>query len=448
MRTEGIGNKLFLIALLCAALALFLFLRPRLFAPEPQAQLIDRLPEDEILGRFYLLDVANESSSMLFYHKVPFRDLVSPDFILSQAKSYGLDIQKPGYFFANRSGEWGTFLNVTDSSRIRNGLVKLEQFVNVEDTVVLQRKLNYLPAQKLFVFYDKNYIMLYHGTKIKARLSRCVHAKNGEIGEGWKKFESLKTFKEDRLVVFAQNKQMQKYGIEYGLFAHDSDSLSFKLKTYIKTSQAHKLKLKESGPGFEQSASTTKMLDLHLDVSEFRKDKKHPFYQWIVEKGRKIGFPTDAFFAAWEGDISFQQGGTQLIDEEVIETGYNEEFEMVETRTIRKVPVAGFSLMLSMNEQSKTFVSSLFARGIITKQDKKYHFLFSPPLTLNILPNSLSAYSSSRSPLIKQAESSRGLWKYNGTPVAFSIDSLSTKEIYGSFEFPVNRLIRKSKFFR
>lgn len=448
MRTEGIGNKLFLIALLCAALALFLFLRPRLFAPEPQPTLLDRLPEDEILGRFYLLDVANESSSMLFYHKVPFRDLVSPDFILSQAKSYGLDIQKPGYFFANRSGEWGTFLNVTDSSRVLNGLVKLEQFVNLQDTVVLQRKLSYLPAQKLFIFYDKNYLMLYHGAKIKSRLARCVNAKHGEIGEGWKKFESIHTFKDDRLVVFAQNKQLQKYGIEYGLFAHDSDSLSFKLKSYIKTIHAHKIKLKESGPGFEQSPATTKMLDLHLDISEFRKDKKHPFYQWIAEKGSKIGFPTDAFFAAWDGDISFQQGGIQLIDEEVIETGYNEEFEMVETRTVRKVPIAGFSIMLSMNENSKTFVNSLFSRGIVTKQDKKYHFLFSPPLTLNILPGTLNAYSSSRSPKLVTAASSRGLWKYKGTPLAFSIDSLRKREIYGSIEFPVNRLIRRSKFFR
>lgn len=448
MRAEGIGNKLFLIALLCAALALFLFIRPRLFAPEPQARLLDRLPEGEMLGRFYLLDVANESSSMLFYHKVPFRDLVSPDFILGQAKSYGLDVQKPGYFFANRTGEWGTFLNVTDSSRIQNGLVKLQQFVNMQDTVVLQRKLQYIPTQKLFVFYGKDYLMLYHGSKIKERLSRCVNAKNGEIGEGWKKFESLSTFKDDKLVVYAQNKQLQKYGIEYGLFAHDSDSLSFKLKTYIKTLTPHKLKLKDNGLRFAQSKATTKMLDLHLDVSEFRKDKKHPFYKWIAQKGRKIGFPTDAFFAAWEGDISFQQGGTQLIEEEVIETGYNDEFEMVETRTIRQVPVPGFSLMLSMNDQSKAFINMLFARGIITKQDRKYYFLFSPPLTLNIRPETLSAYSASKSPAIETGQGNRGLWKYKGTPVAFSIDSLDTREIYGSMEFPVNRLIRKTKFFR
>ena len=143
LRTEGIGNKIFLIALLCAALALFLFIRPRLFAPEPKPTLLDRLPESEILGRFYLLDVARETSPMLFYHKIPFRDLASADFLLSQAKSFGLDVQKQGYFFADRSGEWGAFLSVIDSSRIQNGLMKLEQFVPGNDTTILQRKVRF-----------------------------------------------------------------------------------------------------------------------------------------------------------------------------------------------------------------------------------------------------------------------------------------------------------------
>jgi hypothetical protein len=121
---------------------------------------------------------------------------------------------------------------------------------------------------------------------------------------------------------------------------------------------------------------------------------------------------------------------------------------MVETRTVRKIPVVGFSVMLSMNEQSKSFINALFARGIMTKQDRKYYFLFSPPLTLNIRPETISAYSSSKSPVIETGQGNRGLWNYKGTPVAFSIDSLRKHEIYGSIEFPVNRLIRKSKFFR
>ncbi|HLP57119.1 MAG TPA: hypothetical protein VK151_18915 [Fluviicola sp.] len=447
LRTEGIGNKIFLIALLCAALALFLFIRPRLFAPEPKPTLLDRLPESEILGRFYLLDVARETSPMLFYNKIPFRDLASADFLLSQAKSFGLDVQKQGYFFTDRSGEWGAFLSVIDSSRIQNGLIKLEQFVPGTDTTILQRKVRFLPKQNLYIFYDKSYMMVYHGSKIKSRLSRCINAKHGEMGDSWKKFQSLKTFKDDKLVVFSNDKKLKKYGIEYGLFAHDSDSLSFKLKTYIKTTQDHKLKMKQNGSSFAATAATTHMLDLHLDITEFRKDKKHPLYQWIAEMGRKVSFPTDAFFAAWDGDLCFQQGGTQMIEEEVVEMGYNEEFVMTEIRTTRLVPVPGFSVLISVNDQSKNLVSSLFSKGIVNKQGNKYHFLFSPPLTLNITPPTISAYSSGRSPKISTASNCSGMWNYKGTPVSFQVDSLKQRGVYGSIQFPVNRLIRRSKFF-
>jgi hypothetical protein len=289
--------------------------------------------------------------------------------------------------------------------------------------------------------------MVYHGTKMKARLSRCINAKHGEMGDSWKKFQSLKTFKDDKLVVFSNDKKLKKYGVEYGLFAHDSDSLSFKLKTYIKTSKNHKLKMKESGSAFESTATTTRMLDLHLDISEFRKDKKHPLYLWIAEMGRKVSFPTDAFFAAWDGDLCFQQGGTQMVEEEVVETGYNEEFEMTEIRTTRLVPIPGFAVMISVNDQSKNLVSGLFSKGIINKQGNKYRFLFSPPLTLNIKPATISAYSSGRSPKVNTGSNCSGLWNYKGTPVAFQVDSLKQRGVYGSIQFPVNRLIRRSKFF-
>jgi len=246
------GNKIFLIALLCAALGLFLFIRPRLFAPEPRPSLTDRLPESEVLGRFYLLDVARETSSMLFYHKIPFRDLVSYDFLLSQAKSFGLDVQKPGYFFSDREGEWGAFLHVTDSSRVPNGIARLQQFVDVQDSVVYQRKTHFLPKQNLFIFTDKSYMFVYHGAKFKSRLSRVLYAKHGDIGENWKLFNSLQTFRNEKLVVFSNDKKLRKYGVEYGLFAHDSDSLSFKLKAYIKSTQDIRIRMKENGIAFKR----------------------------------------------------------------------------------------------------------------------------------------------------------------------------------------------------
>ena len=74
-----------LIALLCAALALFLYIRPRLFAPDPPPSLLDRLPESEIVGRYNLLNIARETNSLMFKNKVPFREYMTYDFLLGQA---------------------------------------------------------------------------------------------------------------------------------------------------------------------------------------------------------------------------------------------------------------------------------------------------------------------------------------------------------------------------
>jgi len=446
MRTEGIGNKILLIVMLCAALGMFLYLRPRLFSPEPAPTLIDRLPESEILGRFYLLDVARETSSMMYYQKIPFRDLISAEFLLSQGKSFGLDVQKPGYFFSDEEGEWGTFLSVIDSSKIDAGVRRLQEFTEIRDTIIHKRKLHFLPNQNMYLFYDKSYIFLYHGNQMKKRLGHAMFAKNGEAGDSWKKFESLKTFKNEKLVVFSSSERLKKLGIDYGLFSHDSDSISFKLKTYIKASRPLKIKLKEPEVSLAGTPNMEKELNLHIDITEFRKDKQHPLYKWIAEMGRKVSFPTDAFFAAWNGDLTFQEGGTQMVKEEVIATEYDDEFNLTEVRTTKLVPVPGFALLISVSD--KSFINTLFAKGIITKQDAKYRFLFSPPLKMNIKPDYISAYSSDKSPVVgKGGASCSGLWNYKGTKVAFRIDSLTTNEVFGSMEFPVHRLLRKSKFF-
>ena len=433
--------------MLCAALGLFLYLRPRLFSPDPPPTLVDRLPESDILGRFQLLDVARETSSMMYYNQIPFRDLISAEFLLAQGKSFGLDVQKPGYFFSDDEGEWGTFLSVIDSSKILSGVQRLTEFTSIEDTIIHNRKLHFLPKQNLYLFYDKTYIFLYHGNQMKKRLGNAMFAKNGEAGESWKKFESLKTFKNEKLVVFSDSKKLKDLGIEYGLFSHDSDSMSFKLKSYIKTSHPLKITMKEPDMALKPAANMEKVLNLHLNVDEFKKNKQHPIYKWLTEMGRKVSFPVDAFFEAWNGDLSFQQGGTQMVTEQVVSTEYDEEFNLTEVKTTKLVPVPGFALLISVNEKGKSFINTLFSKGIITKQDSKYRFLFSPPLKMVIKPDYISAYSSDKSPSITQGSSCNGLWNYKGTKVAFRIDSMTQNEVFGSLEFPVNRLIRRSKFF-
>lgn len=437
-----------LIALLCAALALFLYIRPRLFAADPPPSLLDRLPESEIVGRYNLLNIARETNSLMFKNKVPFREYMTYDFLLGQAKGIGIDIQSTGYFFSNGEDEWGTFVTVMDSSKIQNGLNRLEQYIQISDTVVYNHKVKKIKDLGLYIFYDKDYLLVYKGSKIKRRLGKAIFAHEGDIENSWEKFLKSPVFKGEDIVLYSRSPRLKKFGLDYVFCAHDSDSLNIKLKTYLHSNKAIKIKEKESGLSFERSKHSNKALDIHLDISEFKKDPNSPLYKWIVSLGRKVSFPTAAFFDAWDGDLSFQEGGTQLINEEVVEIGYDEEFNPVEVRKVNKVPVPAYSLLFSVNENGQKLVSSLFTKGIVTKQGKYYHFLFSPPLTLNILPKSISAYTAGKSPKVTKGSSCSGLWNYRGTDIIFHIDSLKKKEIHGSLEFEVASLFKRGKFKR
>jgi hypothetical protein len=132
----------------------------------------------------------------------------------------------------------------------------------------------------------------------------------------------------------------------------------------------------------------------------------------------------------------------------VVEMSYDEDFNPIEVRKTNLVAVPGYSMLFSVNEKGNKLVSALFAKGIVTKQGKYYHFLFSPPLSLNILPNSISAYTAGRLPKTTTGSSCNGLWNYKGTDILFRIDSLKKKEIYGSLEFQVASFLKRGKFRR
>ncbi|MFA9210317.1 MAG: hypothetical protein ACEQR5_00705, partial [Moraxellaceae bacterium] len=194
MRSEEIGNKVVLIAMLCIALGLFLYFKPQIFAPEPEARLMDRLPEAEIIGRFKLLDIARETNGLLFKQKVAFREYLTYDFLLTQAKNFGLDLQKPGYFFSDGKAEWGSFVSVTDSSKIGSGIQRLEQFFSVRDTLLFDQHVKKIPQLGVYFYYSDKYLFVYNGKHLKRRLGKALFAKNGEAESSWKKFNEIRRF--------------------------------------------------------------------------------------------------------------------------------------------------------------------------------------------------------------------------------------------------------------
>jgi hypothetical protein len=440
-------KKVVLILILSVALGAFLYLRPLLFGKVDPPRIEDRLPEADFLGRAYLLDVARETSGMLFYHKIPFRDFFSYEFLLGQGKMYGLNLQNPAYFFAYETGQWGAVLHVSDSSKIFQGIERLRKFADIRDTLINEQKVYTYPAENGYLFYGKNYLLVYKGKNFEPILKQVSEAKRFGIAPCWKAFLHEKQFRKEKLVIYSNWKKLKDNGIKTAIFAHDSDSVSFSLLAYIRNTKPLNIAMKAPGMNFKEGEFASKMLNIHLDITKLRTSPTDPIYIWLVKLGRKIGFPTAEFLSAWDGDLSFRQGGFQTVQESYIESVLDEDFNVTEVEKKRNVNVPGFSLILSMNEKGQPLFNRLMAKGIITQHDDKFRFLFSPELRFKKKDNYYIFHSGAYTPAIEEHRRNNGVWTERGTRLQFSLDSLSRTEAFGTIYIPVDRLIRRNKFF-
>jgi hypothetical protein len=440
-------RKILFVLLLASAVGGFLYLKsyPNPHIDQPNFE--DRLPKADFLGRCYLLDVARETSGMMFYNKIPFRDFFSQEFLLSQGKSYGLNLQKPLYFFANENGSWGVMIEVTDSSKISAGIQRLAKIIQFSDTTVFEQKVHHFEQESGFLTYDKSWLFLYKGNQFQNELKQILFARRNGIASCWKDFLNEKQFKNEKLVIYSNWSKMKEQGIEKALFAHDSDSSSFTLLTYIRNAKKLKVKMKKDGFSWVSNRSTNKLVNIHLDISDLRKSPKDPLYKFLVKMGRKISFPTVEFLNAWNGDLSFLQGGSSIVQEEYIKSELDDEFHVVEVKSTKDVVVPGFSLLFSVNENYSQLMNRLFAKGLLRKDQAYFRFFTSPQLKLEKKDNYFLFYSGLKHEKISKNTSNRGLWNEKGTKLGFNLDSLSRYEIFGTIHIPVDRLIRRSKFF-
>jgi hypothetical protein len=440
-------KKFTLIFILSASLAAFLFLRPYLFRKTEIPRIEDRLPDGDFLGRAYVLDIARETSGMLYYHKIPFRDLFSYEFILSQGKQYGLNLQDPVYLFAKQNGNWGALVHVSDSSKIMDGIERLKKFIDIRDSILEDHKIFIFPKEKGYLMYSHNYLLVYKGEQFGKIFDRVTKAKRGDLNPSWKAFLTEKQFKDEKLVLFSNWSKLKENGVKTAIFAHDSDSISFRLKTFIRNEKPLNFSMKSTGLNFRTGNYVSRMLNVHLDISKLRNAPDDPLYQWMVKWGKKISFPTKEFINAWEGDLSFRQGGFQTIKETYVESVLDEDFNVTEVEKEKEVKVPGFSLMLSTNENDRHLLNKLFSKGILTQKNNELRFLFSPPLKMQKKGSYYYFFSGDYVPKTEEQLQNNGIWLYKGTSYQFSIDSLSRYEVYGSVYIPVNRIIRRSRFF-
>lgn len=441
-------RKVTFIIFLLSLLIAFFYFRPLLFKPKEIPSLLDRMPEGQFLGRLKLLDFAEETSSLLYYNKIPFRDLCSPEFLLAQAKSFGLDIQTDIYFFANDSGEWGTLAKVSDSSKIISGIARLRQNSVIKDTLVGTQHVFALDKKKMYLTYGADWVFLYRGDNLPRRMYHVMYSKKNDISKNWKRFEEEKEFKKEKTVVYIKHPKVNEKGIDAILIAHDSDSNSVQLKTYIRSKNNLKISPKKEGLSFMSSSQRDNTVHLHLNINQLRTSPEDPYYQLMEKLGSRISFPVNSFLNAWEGDLSYHQGGFINVKEKVITSQMDEDFNVTEKVTLQDKKVPAFALLLSINKNIQTLLYQLFSKGILRKEsDNQLRFLFSPPLKIQQTKNFIYFYSSDVVPPTTLSSFNGGIIKYQGNRFGFQIDSLNAKETFGSVRIPVNYFIYRSKFF-
>jgi|TARA_R110000737_G_scaffold342281_1_gene366994 hypothetical protein len=440
-------KKISLIFFLAILLAGFLFVRHFWSEKSESPLLVDRLPTADFLIRANILDVARETSGMLHYNKIPFRDFFSQEFLLGQAKSYGLNLQRPVYIFAQESGDWGALVHVTDSSKIQAGLTRIDKIKPFRDTIIYKQKVAYWPKEKLYLNYGENYLFVYKGDNFEFKFFHVLQAQRGEIEASWKDFLSMNRFKKENLVLYANSKGLKKYGVEKAVFSHDSDSTSLTMLSYVKCQKPLNFSQKKNGLSLEENYFSSKFLNLHLNINEFRNHPEDPLYRLMTQMSKKISFPLKEFLAAWEGDLSFRQGGKQKVTETYIESELDENFEISEVVKTRELYVPGFSLAISLNGKGQSFMNKIINKGILTQEEEKYRFLGSPALNFYRLQNYYVFTSGENRPRLSNNEQNNGVWNQNGTKFQFHLDSLKGNEAFGKVHFPVNRLIERNKFF-
>ncbi len=438
-------RKFLTLVLIAGSLGLVLFVKSFLFEQPKSPNILDRLPTADFLGKVNILELAKESNSLLQFNKLSMRDFTTYEFLLGQGKQYGIDLESNLYLFANEDGNWGALIRLTDSSKIQLGIERLSKYTDLQDSTVGGNHFYYIKKEQSFLHYGKDYALIYQGTDFIKTLNHVVSAHYGSQHKVWKQFLRQKQFKSEHLVIYANWPKLKSYDIQTAMFAHDSDSLGFKLKSYIKKRSPLYFSLKKSGLSYRSYPQTNHLIDIHLDVREFKQQRKDSVYVRLTQLSRKIGFPFERFMAAWNGDLVYQEGGSQVQELRYIETILDDDFNETEVERLRYDTVAGFSVLASLNNSAPFLISKLMQKGLLRQEENGYRFLFSPLLHFQKSGPYYQYFSSSASPPVIRSNQNQVIWKHKGTKYYFKVDQITRYEIFGSLQIPVKSILRRNK---
>ncbi len=436
-------NKGFFFILLIVALGAVLVLRSGFLYFKASPRLIDRLPASDYLVQLKILSLSKEVNSILFKYNLPIREFASPDFLLSQAKQHGINVQSDAYVFFNEPRtEWGALLMLNDSSKVANGIERFRKNTPVLDSIFDDNHVYFFTEINIAVTYGKNYLFVYSGNAFKNRLSEINEANYGSVRASWKRFFKRNIYKNEHLVLYSEKETVNTWGFDYGLFAHDNDTVNMQIKCYLHSKNPHSIHLKKHAIGFPVSPKDNKAIELHIDPKFKKSLTGKTLISKLHEYGKKISFPTSLFFESWGGDLSFREGGIVNSTQRVVVSEFDEDFNVREVIKNEKIQVPGYSVAFNTNGKGNEFINTLFAKGLLRSEEQKLRFLFSPLLSMKKDDANYLFSSASTFPTLINNPGNYISWTDKGIAYQMKLMSTGANNIEAEINFPVKPLIK------
>lgn len=432
--------------LIAAGLAAILLFKSKLLHNEESISLRERLPVSDILMRINVLELSKKMSPILYKYKLPVREFASPDFLLSQGKQFGVNIQSEAFMFANRNmTEWGILVALNDSSKVMNFVDKFRKSTQIVDSSSGDIRILLFKEQQIVLCYQNNYALIYSGDLLTKRLSKIKDGRNKVIESAWARFFQRSVKKKDPVIAYSEGLYLQPWGIAYILMSSENDSTNVRLTGHVETLKPHGFRFITNAFGLPLLSSDSKAVELHLDSSFKQQELTKKLTSELHRLGMKIGFPTSLFMSSWNGNLSFREGGIVNSTQRVVVTEFDENFNPRETIQYQKISVPGYAIMLGINPTAKTFLNALYTKGILSNEGHKLRFLYAPLLTMKTEKERYRFSSSSHFPKLVPTYDNFVRWTINNETCFFSLKDYGSDYFTITMDLPSKMLVKEWK---
>lgn len=411
---------------------------------EPDARIIDRIPDADIIGSTDLINLSESLSKALYFYQLPIREYIDPDFTLAQAKKYGVDAQEPVFFFGNLNNQelacLGALITVRDSTILGEGIRQFNQLSPLQDTLLFGKTVYHFPEYNLHLCYGIDWLLVYKGDQVENSLESILKAKYNSISESWKTFleQELNTAE---IHIQLKGQLLAESGIEQSYIELTNDSSQLYIQNTLIFSDSIPFRIDSSYyPNFTPESYSRTQVNLNIRFKEKLAFK--PLDLGLSKLNRLIGFPKKEFLNCWTGTFVLREGGFYEGREKIVETEFDENFNPVEVVRYHNVKIPSIACYLSTNGYSQRFVDSLKERGIFNQiSDSEYRLLEYGPLAFIQTDTSLMLHTALRYPKIEATNNQNILFNYEGVRYQFTIDSIGPNQINTRITLPMKKML-------